>query len=93
MEQVPGVIPRKGDNVMNRNRMLLVLAAMVVLAAVTVGRYPLLPSLVAAGVSYVLLRIGLATIGAFARPVPEPPPAGELRRVRLKTPQRIPPNP
>ncbi|MFN0025719.1 MAG: hypothetical protein ACKV2O_00845 [Acidimicrobiales bacterium] len=68
---------------MSHKRILLVLAAGAVAAAVTLGGYDLLPSLIAAGVSYVLLRIGFATIGAFARPVPEPPPAGELRRVRL----------
>jgi hypothetical protein len=32
---------------------------------------------------YLIVRIGLAILGAFARPVPEPPPPGELRRVKL----------
>jgi DNA-directed RNA polymerase subunit RPC12/RpoP len=32
---------------------------------------------------YAILMIGFAVLGAFARPVPEPPPAGELRRVRI----------
>lgn len=40
--------------------------------------------LVAAILMYVIMRLGFAMIGAFARPVPEAPPAGELRRVRLK---------
>ncbi|MGH9242905.1 MAG: hypothetical protein ACRD29_01010 [Acidimicrobiales bacterium] len=30
-----------------------------------------------------ILRIGLIFLRAFARPPPEPPPPGELRRVRL----------
>ncbi len=38
---------------------------------------------VAVGVGYGLLMTGVAIIGAFARPIPEPPPAGELRRVKL----------
>ena len=32
---------------------------------------------------YLIVRIGLAILGAFARPIPEPPPPGELRRVKL----------
>lgn len=39
--------------------------------------------LVAVSAAYVLLSLGIATLGAFARPIPEPPPAGELRRVKL----------
>lgn len=31
----------------------------------------------------VILRIGFRMLGGFARPVPEPPPPGELRKVRL----------
>ncbi len=31
----------------------------------------------------VLVKLGFAILGSFARPVPEPPPPGELRRVRL----------
>ncbi len=83
MEPYHRVFRGKAHNAMNRNRILLVLAALSVLAAVMLGGYELVPSLIAAGTSYVLLRVGIATIGAFARPVPEPPPPGELRRVRL----------
>jgi hypothetical protein len=32
---------------------------------------------------YVLLRIGFAMLRGLARPVPEPPPPGELRKVKL----------
>lgn len=32
---------------------------------------------------YVMVRIGIAILGAFARPIPEPPPPGELRKVKL----------
>jgi hypothetical protein len=31
----------------------------------------------------VLLRVGMKVLGGFARPVPEPPEPGELRKVRL----------
>lgn len=39
--------------------------------------------LIAAAIGYLLFRIGIAILGSFARPVPEPPPPGELRRVKL----------
>jgi hypothetical protein len=38
-----------------------------------------------AGVAiFLLLKIGYRIIGGMARPVPEPPPEGELRRVNLR---------
>ena len=32
---------------------------------------------------YVIFRLGLAVLRMFAQPVAEPPPAGELRKVKL----------
>lgn len=32
---------------------------------------------------WVIFKIGFALLGSFARPVPEPPPPGEMRRVSL----------
>ncbi|MBA2625775.1 MAG: hypothetical protein H0U89_09245 [Acidimicrobiia bacterium] len=40
--------------------------------------------LVAAAAVYVIFRMGLAVLKSFARPVPEPPPPGEMRRVKLR---------
>jgi hypothetical protein len=31
----------------------------------------------------VIIRVGMAMLGALARPIPEPPPRGELRRVKI----------
>lgn len=31
----------------------------------------------------VILRIGLSIVRSLAQPVPEPPPAGELRKVKI----------
>ena len=39
---------------------------------------------IAIGAAYVLLRIGFSVLRGLARPVPEPPPSGELRRVNLR---------
>lgn len=38
---------------------------------------------VAVGAAALLLKIGTGVLGGFARPIPEPPEAGELRKVRL----------
>jgi hypothetical protein len=32
----------------------------------------------------VVLKVGIAVLRALARPVPEPPPPGELRKVNLR---------
>lgn len=69
---------------MNRNRVLLVVLAGAGVLAVTAGGYDVVPTLVAAGASYVFFRLGLGMIGSFARPVPAPPPPGELRRVKIQ---------
>ena len=39
---------------------------------------------VAALAAYVMLRMGFAVLRGFAAPLPEPPPAGEMRRIRLR---------
>lgn len=39
--------------------------------------------LIAAAVVWVLFKIGFAMLGGLARPIPEPPPAGELRKVKI----------
>jgi len=39
--------------------------------------------LIALGASLLLVRLGLAALGGMVQPVPEPPPPGELRKVKL----------
>jgi len=39
--------------------------------------------LIALVVGYVIFRVGLAMLRGLATPVPEPPPAGELRKVKI----------
>lgn len=39
--------------------------------------------LIAAAVMWTILRIGVLMLGGLARPIPEPPPAGELRKVKI----------
>jgi hypothetical protein len=52
-------------------------------AAALVAGFPILSTAVAALAAYVILRLGVAMLGGLARPVPEPPPPGELRKVKL----------
>ena len=40
--------------------------------------------IVAVSVAVILLRTGIALLRALATPIPEPPPAGELRKVKLQ---------
>jgi hypothetical protein len=40
--------------------------------------------LVAAVMFVVIMRLGIAVLRALARPLPEPPPPGEMRRVNLR---------
>jgi hypothetical protein len=60
-------------------RGLVVLTGLVLLAT---GQ-PLSRVAVAVILGYVIVMSGFAVLGAFARPIPEPPPPGELRRVKL----------
>lgn len=39
--------------------------------------------LLALGGALLLVRLGIAALGSMAQPVPEPPPPGELRKVKL----------
>jgi hypothetical protein len=39
---------------------------------------------IAVAAVYVIFRLGLAVLKSFAQPVPEPPPPGEMRRVKLR---------
>jgi hypothetical protein len=64
-------------------RSTIVWLALFVALAWLVTRAAVLPLLVAAVVVGLLFKIGLAMLGGLAQPVPEPPPAGELRKVKL----------
>lgn len=43
----------------------------------------LISVVIAIAAAYVILRIGLSIFRLLATPLPEPPPAGELRKVKL----------
>ena len=65
-----------------RRNIMRVVAVVAAIILMIVGFHPV-RVVVAVLVAYGVLRIGIGVIGSFARPVPEPPPPGELRRVKL----------
>jgi hypothetical protein len=52
-------------------------------AAALLAGYGFGAALVAALGSWVILRVGVLMLGGLARPIPEAPPAGELRKVKI----------
>jgi hypothetical protein len=62
---------------------LLWLLVFVVVAGLLVRGASIVALLLAALVVGVLFRIGFAMLRGLAQPIPEPPPAGELRKVKI----------
>jgi hypothetical protein len=54
-----------------------------VLVALVLTEASVVAVLIAAVVVLVLFKVGFAMLGGLAQPVPEPPPAGELRKVKI----------
>ena len=63
-------------------RIVGVVIAVVAVAAVIAGS-AVSTVIGAALIAYGVFWVGFAALGSFARPIPAPPPTGELRRVRL----------
>ena len=73
----------RDERVQLRRRRVLQLALILLTLGLLAAGFTVWRVVLAVGLMYVLLRVGFGVIGAFARPVPEPPPPGELRRVKL----------
>lgn len=72
------------DLSIQRRRRLLMRWLIVGLGLALVARgYTAWRVVIAVGSTYLILTMGMAIIGTFARPIPEPPPPGELRKVKL----------
>ena len=59
------------------------LLAVFVVVAWLLTEASLVALLIAALAVFVLFKIGFAMLGGLAQPIPEPPPAGELRKVKI----------
>lgn len=66
-----------------RNRFVFSAFAIVLLILLATQDSPV-RVIVSVAVSLGIFMVGLTILGALSRPVPEPPPPGELRAVRLK---------
>ena len=64
-----------------RSTVLWLLAFVAVAVALTSAS--LLAVVVAALVAGLLIKVGITVLGSLATPIPEPPPPGELRKVKL----------
>ena len=58
------------------------ITVLVVVGALLTG-VTLWKAIVAGLFIWVVLRLGVLMLGGLARPIPEPPPEGELRKVKL----------
>ena len=65
----------------SRSSAILLLVFMVVAGLLT--KASVLALLMAALAVLVFFKIGFAMLGGLAQPIPEPPPAGELRKVKI----------
>ncbi len=74
----------RDEHVQQRRHRILIGAIVVIAAGLLLTGFSPLRVAIAALAMYAMLRVGFAVLGAFARPIPEAPPEGELRRVRLK---------
>jgi hypothetical protein len=64
-------------------RSSLVFLGLFVVVAALITKASVLALLVAALVVGLLFKIGFAMLGGLAMPLPEPPPPGELRKVKI----------
>lgn len=80
---VPSSAKSRDESVQHRRKLLLRWLIVGAGLALMAAGYSPVRTIIAIAISYALLVMGFAIIGAFARPVPEPPPPGELRRVKL----------
>ena len=74
----------RDERVQQRRHRVLVAVVVVIAVGLLIARFSPIRVIIASLAMYAMLRLGFAVIGAFARPIPEAPPEGELRRVRLK---------
>jgi hypothetical protein len=74
---------QRDQAIQRRRRIALGVATVASTVGLIAAGFPWLRVLAAAAFAYLLLRIGFTILGSFARPIPEPPPPGELRRVKL----------
>jgi len=66
------------------NRRWLAVGAVVVAVGVLVSDVGVVSMVVAVAVGAMIFKAGFAVLGSMAQPIPEPPPAGELRKGKIE---------
>lgn len=69
---------------MRRPPTWMLLGSAVVIAGVLLTDLGVFPLIVAVLASALIFKMGFATLGGMSQPVPEPPPPGELRKVKIQ---------
>lgn len=62
----------------------LMLASAAVIIGILTTDYGVIPLIVAVAASVAIFKVGFMMLGSMAQPVPEPPPPGELRKVKIQ---------
>lgn len=74
----------RDEQVQRRRHRVLIGTVLVIIVGLLLAGFSPIRVVIGALTMYAILRLGFAILGAFARPIPDAPPTGELRRVRLK---------
>lgn len=69
---------------MRRPPTWLLIASAVVIVLILVTDLGVIPLVVAVAGSVAIFKVGFMMLGSMSQPLPEPPPAGELRKVRIE---------
>ena len=62
----------------------LAIGAVVVVVGTLVSDVGVFSLILAVAAGALIFKVGFAILGSMAQPIPEPPPPGELRRVRIE---------
>lgn len=62
----------------------LVIGAVIVIVGAVVSDVSVFSLIVAVAAGALIFKVGFAILGGMAQPLPEPPPPGELRKVKIQ---------
>jgi hypothetical protein len=77
-----GVVPEISDRFRLKHPIVVGVVVLAAAAALIAG-FPIPQVAVAAVAAWAIMRAGVAVLRGLAQPLPEPPPPGELRKVKL----------
>jgi hypothetical protein len=69
---------------MSRPPVWMMLASAAVIIGILTTDVGVFPMVIAVAVSVGIFKVGFALLGGMSQPLPEPPPPGELRKVKIQ---------